>query len=93
MQGARKSENLQLQILNSDLGDSGLKEEVRHGRWSEVGGCQSDGRHSGVPGTSIKVELNLEPRLLKGSDRWDCCGEIQTIKGSKTVLKASNEIL
>ena len=45
--------------LNSDLGDSGLEEEVCHGRWSEIGGCQSDGCHGSVPGTSLKVELNL----------------------------------
>ena len=63
--------------LNSDLGDGGLEEEVGHGGGGEVGGRQSDRCHRWVAGTPLKVELNLETGLLKGSDGWNSCREIQ----------------
>ena len=52
----------------ADLWHGSLEEKVGHRSGGDVSGSESDGRHRGIAGTPLEVELDLEPRLLKGSD-------------------------
>ena len=52
----------------ADLWHGGLEEKVGHRSGGDISGGERDGRHRGVAGTPLKIELDLEPRLLEGSD-------------------------